>query len=75
MYDYFSPNYISAKGDTFVFLCYLEQTKDDVAHLFSLSYHGEFLDIWRSNFATFWSMQHYPTRTQRGEVSVLYFLL
>ena len=53
MNDYFAPNYFSAKGDDFMFPCYLVWKTDEVDHPCCLCYHGEFLGVRRSDFVIF----------------------
>ena len=71
MDDYFAPHYVSAKGNIFLFPCYLVRTTDEIEHPWCISSHGDFLGVWRSNVVIFWSTQHSPTPEQRGTITTL----
>ena len=74
MNEYFAPNSFPAKRDNFVFPWSLAWTIDEVENPCCLSFHGDFLGVWRSNFLVFRSMWHSPTREQRGEITALYLV-
>ena len=69
--EYFTPNYFSAKGIIFLFTWYLARTTYEVEHPWSISSHGELLEVISSNFTMFLSTQCYPTCDQRGVVSAV----
>ena len=68
----FSP-FIFWKGRQFIFPWCLARTTDEVEHPWYLSYHGDFLGVWHSNYAIFWYTQRSPTREQRGETTASNF--